>query len=217
MLRHYFTQDIYMALILVCLILVVSTKQLFSTRFGDFLEVIWNNRYIKLYSKERKKLDLFNIILLLNFVFTSGIFIHIGYFNLKEPLTTDTFLIFFLFAAILIIIFSKTFIERLIASVFGFSDFMRAYIFQKNTYKSISSLLILFSNILLLFSNLEKKLLIYSSLVLFFLINIISFIRFLRLYQKAIFSNFFYFLLYLCALEIGPYVILYKVFKDYFG
>ncbi|MDC3229281.1 DUF4271 domain-containing protein [Flavobacteriaceae bacterium] len=30
-------------------------------------------------------------------------------------------------------------------------------------------------------------------------------------YRSLIFSNFFYFLLYICALEISPYLILYKV------
>ena len=29
---------------------------------------------------------------------------------------------------------------------------------------------------------------------------------------KLIITNFFYFILYLCALEISPYIILYKVF-----
>ncbi|WP_368667007.1 DUF4271 domain-containing protein [uncultured Winogradskyella sp.] len=217
MLREYFTQDIYISLILVCLILIVSTRQLFGTRFADFLQVIWNDRYLKLYSREQKKLDIFNIFLFINFVFTLGIFIHFTYSTLKGPLPDDIFLLIYLFVSILFITVFKIIIERIIAHIFEFSEFIKEYIFQKNTYKNISGLLLLLANILLLFSNLDKKIVIYSGLTLFLLINISGFIRFLQHYQKAIISNFFYFLLYLCALEIGPYVILYKVFKDYFG
>ncbi|GGI55902.1 DUF4271 domain-containing protein [Winogradskyella haliclonae] len=217
MLREYFTQDIYIGLILVCLILIVSTRQLFGIRFADFLQVIWNDRYIKLYSRERKKLDIFNILLFTNFVFTLGIFIHFAYSTLKEPLPDNIFLLIYVFLGLLVFTLFKIIIERIIAHVCEFSEFIKEYIFQKNTYKNISGLLLLLVNILLLFSDLDKKIVIYSSLTLFLLINVSGFIRFLQHYQKAIISNFFYFLLYLCALEIGPYVILYKVFKDYFG
>ncbi|RZN84195.1 MAG: DUF4271 domain-containing protein [Winogradskyella sp.] len=217
MLRDYFSQDIYTVLILACLVLIVSTRQLFGTRFADFLQVIWNDRYIKLYSRERKKLDFFNILLFLSYVLSSGVFIHFAYSTLKESLSDDILLLAYLFSGIFIITLLKIAVERVIAHFFEFSEFIKVYIFQKNAYKNISSFLLLLANILLLFSDLDKKLVIYSGLTLFFLINIIGFIRFLRHYQKAIISNFFYFLLYLCALEIGPYVILYKVFKDYFG
>lgn len=218
MLREYFTQDLYISLLIGCLFLVVTVRQLFPTRFIDFLTVIWNDRYIKLYAKERKKIDIFNGLLFLNFAIATGIFIFHTYLTLNDSSTfEDNYLYLVLFCITAIILILKTIVERVIAYFFEFSEFIKVYLFQKSAQKNISGLLLLLSNILFLFSSLDKKLIIYSSLIVLSLVNISGFIRFLRLYQKAIFSNFFYFLLYLCALEITPYVILYKVFKDYFG
>ncbi|ARV10020.1 hypothetical protein BTO05_10375 [Winogradskyella sp. PC-19] len=218
MLREYFTQDLYISLIIGCFVIVVTARQLFATRFIDFLAVIWNDRYIKIYAKEQRKIDVFTGLLFLNFIVTLGIFIFLSYSHLKDSNVFDNnYLLLILFSVIAITLIVKALIERLVAHFFEFSEFAKIYLFQKSTYKNISGLLLLLTNILLLFSKLDKKLVLYSTITILLLINISGFLRFLKLYQKAVISNFFYFLLYLCALEIGPYVILYKVIKDYFG
>jgi hypothetical protein len=62
---------------------------------------------------------------------------------------------------------------------------------------------------------LSVNIVIISALLLVCLINLIGFLTSFKNYQKLINPNFFYFLLYLCALEIGPYVLLYKVIREY--
>jgi hypothetical protein len=47
-----------------------------------------------------------------------------------------------------------------------------------------------------------------SGLILF-----IGFIRSIKFYQKQLINNFFYFILYLCTLEIGPYILICKLFS----
>ncbi|TCK65132.1 uncharacterized protein DUF4271 [Winogradskyella wandonensis] len=216
MLREYISQDIFIGFIVLSFILIASVKQLFTLRFIDFVAVIWNDRYLKLYQKDRKKLDIFNVLLFLNFVIALGIFV----FELLPflgNLTIDSVSVLpILFLAIALISIIKLGLERLVGYFFDIHDIIKTYIFQKITYKNILGLILVPVNILLLFSSLDKKVVIFTGIILFFLVNLSGFIRFLKVYQKAIFTNFFYFLLYLCALEIGPYVILYKVFKDNF-
>lgn len=217
MLREYFTQDIFTSLILVCLLLLVIARHLFPNRFRDFIAVIYNLKYLKLYVRERKKFDIFNALLFANFILMAGVFCFLAVKNLSiQTLKLHTTLVFFIFVLTAIFL-TKSIFERVVGHFFEFSEFIKTYLFYKNTFKYIIGLVLLFINTLLLFSSLDKKYTIYVAFGLIFLINLNGFIRFLRLYQKAIIRNFFYFLLYLCALEIGPYVILYKVFKDYFG
>ncbi|MBV1923025.1 MAG: DUF4271 domain-containing protein, partial [Flavobacteriaceae bacterium] len=54
----------------------------------------------------------------------------------------------------------------------------------------------------------SKMMLIIFALCIVFL-NIISLINSYKTYKKNILNNFFYFILYLCALEISPFIILY--------
>ena len=217
MLRAFFSQDLYIVLLLFCLIAVVTVKQLFGSRFNDFLVVFWNNRYLKLYNRERKKVDIFNLLLFINFVVMASLFCLTLHQEFNSAVDRYNILILALVAVgITSILILKYLIERLIAQAFDFLTITKNYTFYKATHKNLSGLLLLAINILLLFSQLHKKPVVYVAITVFLLINISGFIRFLKVYQKVITAHIFYFLLYLCALEIGPYVILYKVFKDYF-
>ena len=217
MLRDFFTQDLYIALILLSLIVIVVVKQLFSIRFNDFLSIVWNDRYLKLYNRERKKIDLFNLLLFINFVIMTGVFSLILYKVFNTAFLDDNILtLLLLFGCIAGIVFLKYLIERFVANTFEFSGTIKNYAFYKITHKNLSGLTLLCINISLLFSQLQQEIVIYVAIGIFLLINISGFIRFIKVYQKPIVDHIFYFLLYLCALEIGPYVILYKVFKDNF-
>jgi hypothetical protein len=217
MLRDYFLQDAFIIALMVSLLLVVTAKQLYVTQFLDFLEINWNVRYQKLYAKDWKKSNVFHILLFLNLSIALSIFIHFSYSYFAAPLPIDFITILQLFLTVGLVISFKLSIEMVVARLFEINAFVRLYLFQKVTHLNFSGVAFLILNFFLLFSNFNKSLLIYLGLVVVLVINLTGFIRFLRLYQKTIIPNFFYFLLYLCALEIGPYFILYKAIKDYFG
>lgn len=217
MLRDYFTQDLFTIFCLVNLILVVVVRQRYSFRFSDYLQVVWNVKYFKLYSKEKKRIDGFNSILFLNFLIAIGLFSHIGYSYFFNVLPNDLFTFLKLFGALGALLIIKIVVEYFISSSFEISEFIRLYIFQKMSFRNYTGFVFIGINFLLLFTAINKTLLIFLGLILYIFITIIGLVRFFRRFQKTILSYSFYFLLYLCALEIGPYIILYKAFKDYFG
>lgn len=217
MLRDYLTQDIFTIALLISLVLIVSAKQLFNARFVDFLGLNFSVRYLKLYAKERTNADLFNVLLFLNLGIGLSIFTFLIYSNFVAALENNVLTLAKLFVAFGLIITLKISIKTLISHFFEVSELIKTYLFLKISHLNFSGLILFIFNSFLLFSFWDKTLIIYLAFGLLVLINVIGFIRFLRLYQKTVISNFFYFLLYLCALEIAPYVILYKVFKDYFG
>lgn len=217
MLRAYFTEDLYTGLILFCLVLIVTTSQLFEQRFVDFVSVVWNDKYSKLYSRDRKKLDLFNGLLFLNLVISSGLFLIICYKNIIGAVDNKNVMLLIFVVTLFFMLLLKVALERLVAYFFEFTHMVKQYLFRKATYKNVSGLILLVTNVLLIFSGIDRIPIIYVTIVIIFLINFIGFIRFIKDYQKTIIPNLFYFLLYLCALGMGPYIILYKVIKDYFG
>ncbi|MDX1314685.1 MAG: DUF4271 domain-containing protein, partial [Eudoraea sp.] len=48
----------------------------------------------------------------------------------------------------------------------------------------------------------------YVSIFLIILVNVVGWVNLIKSRQKFILSYFFYFILYLCALEISPFVII---------
>jgi uncharacterized membrane protein len=109
----------------------------------------------------------------------------------------------------------KVLLERLIASLFNIDELIDSYLFQKTTFKNYSGFILLPTNCLLIYTLEPTRNLVYVIIGLIILVNLIGFITSFKNHQKLLINNIFYFILYLCALEIGPYLILYKLIKDF--
>ncbi|MFP4844870.1 DUF4271 domain-containing protein [Winogradskyella sp. PE311] len=194
---------------------IVIAKYLNTLRFNDFIAVIGNSKYLKIYSKDQKFIDPFDGFLFINLALSASIFLYFGYssFISDIPFDITAFLkTLFAFSTLIII---KTLLERLIGSLFEIDSLIDHYLFQKTTFKNYSGILLLIANSFILYTTGFTKIIILITLSLICLINIIGFIISFKNYRKIINPNFFYFLLYLCALEIAPYVLLYKAISEY--
>ena len=217
MLREYITYDWFTIVLISGLACITIAKQLFRLRFKDFVWVFSNYKYLKIYAREQKFIDTFDSLLFGNLIVSVSIFLFYFYNTFEHAIQFEllTFLKVILGVALFLLI--KIMIERLVGSLFDIEKEMDAYLFQKTTYKNFAGLIILFFNLFLIYSPLSPKPLIYSCLVLVIVSNVIGFVKSYQNNLTAINLNIFYFLLYLCALEIGPYVLLYKVLKEYNG
>ena len=111
-----------------------------------------------------------------------------------------------------VFILIKVLIERLIGSLFEIDKLIDQYIFQKISFKNYLGIVLLPINALLLFTFQPTSQIIYGIIVILLIVNIIGLISSFKTHQNLIKNNLLYFILYLCALEIAPYIILYKVF-----
>ena len=198
---------------MLCLAVLAVAKFAYNKRFSDFISVIGNSKYLKIYARDQKFIDQFDALLFVNLIISSSIFVYLAYTTLVEQLVFEMGLFFKIMVGIGGLILIKILLERLIASVFDIDELIDSYIFQKTNYKNYLGLILLPVNIILIYSLTPNKLIILIFLGLLFLVNAIGFLTSFRTHQKLILNNWFYFILYLCALEIGPYVILYKVFN----
>ncbi|HAI17337.1 MAG: DUF4271 domain-containing protein [Xanthomarina sp.] len=214
MLRPTSTNDFFIILIVVSLVFVAIAKLLFEKRFNHFASILINSSYLKVYSKDQKFIDLFDGLLFLNLLFSASIFGFICYNTLFESTEMSVALIFKFMFGIGVFILIKVLLERLIGSLFSIDNLMDKYLFQKTSYKNYLGLALIPINVLLLFSMTPNKAIVLTVIILLTVINIIGLLTSYKSNLNLIKRDFFYFILYLCALEIGPYIILYKVFIE---
>ncbi|GGG39353.1 DUF4271 domain-containing protein [Bizionia arctica] len=211
MLRPIFSNDFFIILIVISLVFVAITKLLFEKRFNQFASILINSSYLKIYSKDQKFIDLFDGLLFFNLIFSASIFSFISYNTLFENIEISLPIILKLMLGIGVFILIKVLLERLIGSLFSIDNLIDRYLFQKTSYKNFLGLVLIPLNVIFLFSISPNETLIFSAIILLVLINTIGLLTSYKSNLNLIKRDFFYFILYLCALEIGPYLIVYKV------
>ncbi|MFI1745069.1 DUF4271 domain-containing protein [Thalassobellus sediminis] len=214
MIRDVSSNELFTILILLGIVIIAVAKLVAPKRFEDFLFVIGDFKYLKIYSREQKFFDTFDALLFINLIISLSIFGFILYQHTTGVKNIDANLIFKLTIGIGSFILIKVLLERLIGSLFEIDKLIDAYLFQKISYKNYLGLILLPLNALLLFSFKNSLNLVYIIIILILIVNIIGLITSFKSNESLIKNNFFYFILYLCALEISPYIILYKVFID---
>ncbi|RED46668.1 uncharacterized protein DUF4271 [Winogradskyella eximia] len=213
--RNYITYEWFTIFTIIGLFSIVVAKYINTLRFNDFMYVIGNSKYLKIYTKDQKFIDQFDSFLFINLSLSFSIFLFFAYSTFVSPLDFELVSFLKLLFVVSTIIIIKTLIERLIGSLFEIDSLMDQYLFQKTTFKNLSGIVFLMANLFLLYTNLSIEIIITIGFSLVCIINFIGFLSSFKTYQKLLNPNFFYFLLYLCALEIGPYILLYKVIREY--
>ena len=215
MLREIVSNEWFTVFIVMSLGFLTLSKFLFARRFDDFLTVIGNSKYLKIYARDQRFIDGFDSLLFLNLVISVSIFSFLVYSEFVNPSEFDLIQFFKLLFGIGALVLIKVLLERLIGSLFDIDALIDSYLFQKTTYKNYTGLVLLPVNILMIYTFAPTKSFIYVVLALIFLINLIGFITSFKNHQKLLLNNLFYFILYLCALEIGPFIILYWLILHY--
>jgi len=151
----------------------------------------------------------------LNLIISVSIFSFLMYTEFVSTAAFNLVQFFKLLFGVGALVLIKVLLERLIGSLFDIDALIDSYLFQKTTYKNYTGFILLPVNILLIYTLSPSKSVVYVVLALILLINLIGFITSFKNHQKILLNNLFYFILYLCALEIGPYLILYHFILDY--
>jgi hypothetical protein len=127
-----------------------------------------------------------------------------GYVETGNQLSTY----FLILGGVALFELAKFTLQSFTGYVFNMQDLISGLIFSKTSYLNYSSILIFMANVLLIYVLRDSKPIIYGTIFLICLIIFISAIKLLKNYQKALFPYFVYFILYLCALEIAPLVLI---------
>ena len=190
-------------------VLIAITKTAFEGRFNEFLRILVSDKYIKIYKDTSHLMSGFTILLFIVQIISFSFFIqlvldYLGYFS-----KTDWIIFLRIFTFFGIFVLSKFLIEKIVAAIFNIEEFTEQFNLQKVSYRTFIGMILLPINIYLFYNNSPSNILIYCTIGVILIINLFSYIISLKIYQNLLLGKLFYFILYLCALEIAPYYFIY--------
>ena len=215
MIRDVISNDGYVISSLLSLLIILIVKKINRRRFSDLIRLFANSNYLRIYLKEHRFLDIFDFILFLNFIinFTTYTYILYGSFiNLIEINTNKFSAISIAFTIFLAL---KLILKLLTGYLFDLHKTISILIFQQVSTLNFIGIMLLPINLLLVFGlNFDITWMIIS-IVLIATTILIGMLKTIQTNLNFVLSNFLYFILYICTLEIGPYVIIYDQLKNY--
>ncbi|SDG63304.1 protein of unknown function [Flavobacterium omnivorum] len=192
--------------------IVAITKSVFENRFGDFANLLFSNKYTKVYRDSAHLRSGFTLGLFFVQVISLAFFIQISLSYFGYVSKTDWLLYIQIFTFLVFFILSKYLIEKIIATSFNIEEFMEQFNLQKVTYRTYIGLFILPFNIILFYYDSFSRNIPLVIIAIILVINVLTYLISIKNYQNLIFGKLFYFILYLCALEIAPYYFMYYWF-----
>ena len=191
---------------------IAITKSIFENRFGDFANLIFSDKYIKVYRDSSHLKSGFTISLFFVQVISLAFFIQLSLSSFGKALKTDWVLYIQIITFLIFFILSKYLIEKIIATAFDIEEFVEQFNLQKVTYRTYIGLFILPINIILFYYNSLSPNIVFVFIAVVIAANVISYLISIKNYQNLILGKLFYFILYLCTLEIAPYYFMYYWF-----
>ena len=194
---------------LLSLVVIVIAKSAFESRFNDFFRLLVSDKYTKIYRESSHLLSGFNVLLFIVNLISFSFFIQLALSHFAFGEKTDWIFFVRIFTLLTVFIISKFLIEKIIATTFGIEEIIEQFNLQKVTFRTYIGLLLLPVSVILFYNNYSSNSLIFTIITILLAINILTYLISLKNYQNLIFGKLFYFILYLCALEIAPYYFIY--------
>jgi len=210
--RDIGSKDWATLLFVLSFVLIAVTRGIFENRFIDFSRLAYSDKYIKIYRDGGNLLNWFTIALFVVQVISFAFFIQLSLSFFKIVEKTDWISYIQIITLLGIFILSKYLIEKIIATSFNIEEFSEQFNLQKVSYRTYIGLCILPLNVILFYNETPIDFLIYFTIAAILLINVYTYLVSLKIYQNLIIGKLFYFILYLCALEIAPYYFMYYLF-----
>jgi hypothetical protein len=191
---------------------IALTKSVFENRFADFTKLIYSDKYISVYKDSSHLMSGFTIALFLVQIISFAFFIQLSLSHFGYASKTDWILYIQIITFLIYFVLSKFLIEKIIATAFNIDEFIEHFNLQKVIYRTYIGLFILPINVILFYyDNISRSI---PLLIIGIILTVNTFVYFVSVknHQNVIFSKLFYFILYLCALEIAPYYFMYYWF-----
>ena len=210
--RSIISKDWLTLLFVTILCLLVVTRFVFRKRFSLFLAFLFTNKYQnQVESKQENIINGFTSLLFCVQVISFSIFGYIAVTFFRPYLIDAPFLFIKIISFMVFFIVIRYILEKIMAVILDIEVYINAYNFHKINARNLFGLLLIPINLVLVYYDYKNKIIFFSVILIFFSYNLIVLFLLLKNYQKLIISKLFYFILYLCALEIAPYLVIYKL------
>ena len=196
-------------LFVLAIAIIALNKSIFSVRFNEFLKLGYSDKYNKVYKDTNNLMNWFTIsmfiIQLISFSFFILLLLSFFHYTKIDNYITYIQIITFLFVFVL----SKFLIEKIVGTAIDSESVVDQFNLIKTNYRAFLGFILLPVNIVLYYNQTPIKEVFYVILGVFLLYNVFTYYFLVKTYQKVILGKLFYFILYLCTLEIAPYYFMY--------
>jgi hypothetical protein len=199
-------------LFMICVGIIVVNKTISSVRFNEFIRLAYSDKYTKIYKDSNNLMSGFTVSMFALQLFSFSFFILLVLNQFGKTDKTNGIVYIQIFTFLTVFILSKFLIEKIVATAFKIEEFNEQFNLLKVNYRNYFGFILLPINIILFYNTFDSKLFFLILLVTLFTINITTYIVALKLYQNLLMRKIFYFILYLCTLEIAPYYFIYNWF-----
>ena len=206
--RIVYSNDWITGIVLLSLVLLVIARNRFYNRFIAFIILPFNNKYIMLFNKKGRLVSEFHVLLSVVQCLNLSLFLYLTvsvwhwHSRAEGPLNFGLIL-----GGILIFSIVKLGMQLLAGYIFNLEKMTHIFLFNKGSYLNFSALILFLFNLLLAYLAPESKPIVFIAFSLVVLTNLIGWGELLNSNLKYVTTHIFYFILYLCALEIAPLVI----------
>ncbi|MEP2936214.1 MAG: DUF4271 domain-containing protein [Gilvibacter sp.] len=196
-----------------CFLLLAIAKRLFPERSLEFSQLPVSNKYFLAKGRNAELNHPFTILLWFASVVNLSLFIGLLLVpSQRDPLSLEIMGFVQILAVVFGFILVKVLLEKLIGIVFDIEPLINQYIFEKISYINLLSVFLFAANVIYIWGYHDTKIVLWIVFAGAAATILLSLLYSYKTNEKLIFSNFFYFILYLCALEISPYLLAYKAF-----
>ncbi|WP_405369886.1 DUF4271 domain-containing protein [Nonlabens sp. Asnod2-A12] len=208
-LRHISPNDWITITLLICIVILAIAKWFSSIPLGDLLSSYFKDRFIKISKSNGESTSLLLISSQVVYGISLSLFVYLFY---QSRIASPPQFINFILALTFIVTFllGKHYLGKLIANLCHFEEIVEVIDHHRNINRSIFSFGLLLINFIVIYAFHMEQI---PFLIAFIIVALFLFtynIILIYTYRALLISAPFYFILYLCALEIAPYLLLYK-------
>jgi hypothetical protein len=196
------------------LIILVVIKLSFKERLNYTSTLFFSKiNFATYFNKENR--NIFNMFQILFFIIQLLVlsllfYVLAVYFKPNfKPLNLNSFLI--ILAGVFLYFVFRYLIGLFLATIFDLTEIHKKFVYEKASYFNSLSLSVLPFLLLVFYTDGYKNIFSKATLILFMFLLLVRYVWVVSNNKKLIFNNLLYFILYLCALEIAPLVIILKL------
>ncbi|WP_420378285.1 DUF4271 domain-containing protein [Gilvibacter sp.] len=210
-LREIASDSWIISLVVLAMLILAIAAYNYQESFRSFLQLPLSNRYFIISGKSQHTTSPFPTLLFLVGLIGAALYGSFLSVELNAGSSPGLSLFLQMTAAIFGFFSIKFLLTRLIGVVFKLEDLVGTYVFEKLSFLNLIGLGLLGFCVIYRYGPLQSEWILYLAGLLAIGAYIMGLIYSYKNNENLIFRNFFYFILYLCALEISPFILLYKV------
>lgn len=210
------TSDWVTLIFLFVLVLLAIIQMNFSERFSKLFSLVYSEKYYTDYLKTRPLIfNWFHVIFFFVIIFNISLYIYFALSAFSTPEMQGQFFFYFQILIMTIGYFIlRYFVGFLLGNIFELEEDQNYLTFLKISNLALISVVVFPLLVLTNYSaGLFHKFLITFGIVVSFAIALFRYFVLIK-NEKLSFNNLFYLFLYLCALELAPFIVLYKQFVE---